>query len=202
VVDVVVELVVEVVVVELVVDVVVELVVEVVALVVDVVVELVVDVVALVVDVVALVVDVVVELVVDVVVELVVLLVVELVVVEVVVVTGQSGSPPCPVQVQSPALHWAIRFLVHVLACMPEKAPHAESIWVAQFFLLHAGGDAAIAEETKAPAPRSATAANVTLTFLVIVRSPYGRSHCATPFRRAAPTTKRLAYSTLPSMDF
>jgi hypothetical protein len=129
------------------------------------------------------VVDVVVD-VVDVVVEL----VVELVVVEVVVVTGQLGSPPCPVQVHCPALHWASRFLVHVLACIPEKAPHAESIWVAQFFLLHTGGAAVAKEETKTP-PRSAIAANVTLLFLVIVRSPCGRSHCATPIRRAVTTT-------------
>jgi hypothetical protein len=142
-----------------------------------------------VVEVVLLVVDVVVELVVDVVVvELVVeVVVVELVVdvVVVVVVTGQLGSPGCPVQVHCPALHWASRFLVHVLACMPVKAPHAVSIWVAQFFLLHAGGDAAVAEETKTPAPSSATAANVTLTFLVIVlvivESPWWPFPCPFP---------------------
>jgi hypothetical protein len=85
------------------------------------------------------------------------------------VVTGQLGSPGCPVQVQSPALHWARRFLVHVLAAMPVKAPHAELIWLAQVFLLHVGGDAAVAkEETKTPAP-SATAANVTPALLVTV---------------------------------
>jgi hypothetical protein len=134
---------------------------------------------------------VIVEPVVELVVELVVVLVVELVVVEVVVVvTGQLGSPGCPVQVQSPALHWARRFLVHVLAAIPVNAPHAALISSAQDFLLHAGGGAAVAtEETKTPAPRSATAANVTTTFLVlvIVRSLCGRSDCATSVRRAVP---------------
>jgi hypothetical protein len=86
---------------------------------------------------------VIVEPVVELVVELVVVLVVELVVVEVVVVvTGQLGSPGCPVQVQSPALHWARRFLVHVLAAIPVNAPHAALISSAQDFLLHAGGAA------------------------------------------------------------
>jgi hypothetical protein len=66
---------------------------------------------------------------------------------------------------------------VHVLAAMPVKAPHAELIWLAQVFLLHAGGDAAVAtEETKTPAP-SATAANVTTALRVIVEPPYGRSN-------------------------
>jgi hypothetical protein len=95
-------------------------------------VEVVVDVVVLVVELVLLVVEV---LVVGLVV-----LVVELVVVEVglvvVVVTGQSGSPGRPVQVQSPSLHWATTFLLHELAALPVKAPHAELIWLAQFFLL------------------------------------------------------------------
>jgi hypothetical protein len=93
----------------------------------------------------------------------------------VVVVTGQLGSPGCPVQVQSPALHWARRFLVHVLAAMPVKAPHAELTSSAQDFLLHACGGAPVAkEETKTPAP-SATAANVTPALLVIVEPPLSR---------------------------
>jgi hypothetical protein len=108
----------------------------------------------------------------------VVVLVVELVEVEVevvVVATGHGGSPGSPVQVHIPALHWLITFLEHWLAAMPEKAPHAELISSEQFFLPHAGG-AALAPETKTPAV-SATAANVTTAFLVIVEPPYGRSH-------------------------
>jgi hypothetical protein len=157
--------------------------------------------------VVVLLVDVVVELVVDVVVVvvavvlvvLVELVLVELVVVEVVVVglvvvvapTGQTGRPSSPVQVQRRSLHWVVMFFAQLVPL--ELGPHAARISSLQaVFLSHLPLLSAKAEEeTKTPAA-SATAANVTTTFvivLVIVGPPCGRSHCATPIRRAAPTT-------------
>src|SRR5262249_24454141 len=124
----------------------------------------------------------VVEVVALVVVELVVVLVVELVVVElvVVVVTGQLGSPGCIVQVQVPALHWSRMDDWQALrpwGAAPDNPGHpaatsSEPACEPQI------GDAALAPETKTPAP-SATAANVTPALRVIVEPPM-----AVPIRR------------------
>src|SRR5262249_36420739 len=120
------------------------------------------------------VVDDVVELVVvDVVVELVVVdVVVELVVV---VVTGQSGSPGCPVQVHCPASHWRGPDDWRALRAPPAKPAPPAAISPEHAFEPQIEG-AALAPETKTPAP-SATAANVTPALRVIVEPPYGRSN-------------------------
>src|SRR5262245_34079151 len=168
--------------------VVVELVVEVehvheVLVVVLVVVELVVDVVVVVevehVHEVLVVVLVIVELVVvDVVVDVVVVLVV-------VVATGQSGSPGCPVQVHGPALHWARIDDLQALRAAPDKPAHPAAISSEHAFAPQIEG-AALAPETKTPAP-SATAANVTPALRVIVEPPCGRSNSKIDFGALPP---------------
>jgi len=103
----------------------------------------------------------------------------------VVVVTGHSGSPGSPVQVQERALHW----LITVFAQLPEGwGPHASLISSLQAaFVSHLPLLSAIAEEeTKTPAP-SATAANVTTTRPVIVEPPYGRSNPKSDFGALPP---------------
>jgi hypothetical protein len=98
------------------------------------------------------------------------------VVVDVVEVVGvQSGSPGCIVQVQVPAVHWSRIAALQALRAAPDKPAHPAAISSAHCFEPQSGG-AALAPETKTPAP-SATAANVTTALRVIVEPPYGRSN-------------------------
>src|SRR5262249_13568105 len=107
--------------------------------------------------------------------------VVELVVVDVgvelvvVVVTGQSGSDGCPVQVHCSASHWARMDDLQALRAAPDKPAHPAETSSEHAFEPQIEG-AALAPETKTPAP-SATAANVTPALRVIVEPPYGRSN-------------------------
>src|SRR5262245_24214809 len=95
-------------------------------------------------------------------------LVVELVVVEVVVVAGvQSGSPGCIVQVQVPALHWSRIADLQALRAAPDKPAHPVAISSEHAFEPQSDG-AALAPETKAPAPSATAATNVTSAFLVM----------------------------------
>ncbi len=79
-------------------------------------------------------------------------LVVVVVVVEVLVVTGHSGSPGSPVQVQRNALHWSVMFFAQL---MEGWGPHASLISSLQAVVLsHLPPLSAIAEEeTKTPTP-------------------------------------------------
>jgi len=102
----------------------------------------------------------------------VVVVTVELVEVEVVVVVGgvQVGSPGCIVQVQVPALHWSRTADLQALRAAPDKPAHPAAISSEHAFEPQIAG-AALAPETKTPAP-SATAANVTTALRVIVEPP------------------------------
>jgi hypothetical protein len=107
----------------------------------------------------------------------VVVVVVELVGVVVVVVGPHAGSDKS-VQEQNVSpliLHWSRTNLLQALKSAPDKVPHAAAISSAHCFEPQSGA-AALAPETKTPAP-SATAANVTTAPRVIVESPYGRSN-------------------------
>src|SRR5262249_3252438 len=121
--------------------------------------------------------DVVVVLVVDVVVELVE-----------VVVTGQLGSPGCPVQVHIPALHWSRIDDLQALRAAPDKPAHPAAISSAHAFEPQIEG-AALAPETKTPAP-SATAAIVTPALLVIV-APRWPFPAKLEFRRSTAAYRR-----------
>ena len=101
----------------------------------------------------------------------VVVVVVVVVVVEVVGVVGvQVGSPGCIVQVQVPALHWSRIDDLQALRAAPDKPAHPAAISSEHAFEPQLAG-AALAPETKTPAP-SATAANVTTALRVIVEPP------------------------------
>jgi hypothetical protein len=100
---------------------------------------------------------------------------VELVVVEVVVAGVQSGSPGCIVQVHVPALHWSRIDDLQALRAAPDKPGHPAAISSEHAFEPQIGG-AALAPETKTPAP-SATAANVTTALRVIVEPPREALH-------------------------
>ncbi|HKB40978.1 MAG TPA: hypothetical protein VKD72_31410 [Gemmataceae bacterium] len=116
-----------------------------------------------------------------------VVVVVELVVV---VVGVHTGSPGCPVQVQVPTLHWSRIDDLQALRAMLDKPAHPAVISAEHCFEPQIDG-AAFAPETKTPAAKSTTAANVTATFLVIVivefpGGPFrGRPRCTTSIQRA-----------------
>jgi hypothetical protein len=98
-------------------------------------------------------------------------------------VTEQLGSPGCPVQVHIPALHWSRIDDLQALRAAPDKPGHPAAISSEHAFAPQIG-DAALAPETKTPAP-SATAANVTTALRVIVEPPLvARSRARHRFRR------------------
>jgi hypothetical protein len=103
--------------------------------------------------------------------------VVEVVVVEVVVsgMPSHGGSVGSVQEQFGFVLHSLTTACLQALKAMPVKAPHAELLSSEQRFGLHF--PAALASETKTPAP-SATAANVTAAplMIVIVKPPYGNS--------------------------
>jgi hypothetical protein len=87
----------------------------------------------------------------------------------VVVVVGPHAGSVGSVQEQSPFRQFAISALRHALKAAAFKPGHAAAISSEQTFGLHSF--VAVASETKPPA-QSATAANVTAAFLVIVEPP------------------------------
>src|SRR5262249_40743921 len=81
------------------------------------------------------------------------------------------------------ALHWSRIADLQALRAAPDKPAHPVAISSEHAFEPQSDG-AALAPETKTPAP-SAIAANVTTALRVIVEPPYGRSNPKIDFRRS-----------------